>query len=225
MKLFKSSGWVICLLMFINPWLWVIVRRDVLVGFLSFALSIFFLYFCFKNKKLLIPIIVLTGVLVAISLKGAFDESIFRNSALDIQQLNRRHEYLAQGLGKIYTNRFSLSFFKDFSIPLIKIQKNFFSNLDINLYFFASHPRERAGVEEFNKYWPIFLPFFIAGILYVIYKRIKIILIYILIVSSVSAFISSYYNLGPILFFPVVNVIITLGILYSLKKIGVKSEI
>lgn len=195
-----------------------------MMAFLSFAASIFFLYFCFK-KKFFVIFAILTILTVVISIKGAFDESIFRNSALDIQQLNKRHEYFAKGLGKIYTNRFSLSLYKDFSVPLYKLQRNFFSNLDINLYFFASHPRERAGVEEFNKYWPVFLPFFTAGLLFVVYKRKSKIIIYILIISLISAFISPFYNLGPILFFPVMNVITTVGILLGLKKIGIKNEI
>lgn len=194
------------------------------MAFLSILLS-FFLYFFFKKRRFFLPVVLLTIILTFIATRQAYDESIFRNSALDIQQLNRRHEYYAKGLGKFYTNRISLGYYKDYSIPLYKLKRNFFSNLDLNLYFFASHPRERAGVEEFSKYWPFFLLFFIIGLLYVVYKRLKRILVYILVVSLISAVISPYYNLGPILFFPVVNVIITLGILLSLKKAGIKNEI
>lgn len=159
----------------------------------------------------------LTTILFAIAVREAFDESIFRNSALDIQQHNKRHEFYANGLGKIYTNRFSLTYFKEYNLPLLKLQRNFFANLDPNLYFFASHPRERVGIEEFEKYLVIFLPFFLIGFLYSMYKPFVKILIYFAVVAFVSAVISPSYNLGPILFFPLINFTVTIGFLLSLK--------
>lgn len=211
--------------MILNPWLWVITQRNMIAAILTFVLSLVFLKFYFKNKRFFLPTLIFTLMLAFIAVRQAHDESIFRNSALDIQQINKRHEFYAKGLGKFYTNRLSLDYYKNFSIPLHKLQSNLFSNLDFNLYFFASHPRERAGVEEFNKFYPFFLPLFIAGLLYTIYKRLIRVLIYVLTVSLISAFISPFYNLGPILFFPVVSVIITVGILSGLKKVGIKNEI
>lgn len=224
MKLFKNSPlWIICLVIFLNPWFWVITQRNLPVTLISFVLSIVAFGYLFKKRSLL-PVALLSLILILISLNDAFDESIFRNSALDIQKFHKRHEYYANGLGKIYTNRIALEFYKDFSTPLYKLQKNFFSNLDLNLYFFASHPRERVGIEEFSKYWLPFLPFLLIGLISLIYKPFKGFLIYILFISLVSSFISPKYNLGPILFFPIVNNIITMGILSSLRKIGIKNE-
>lgn len=203
----------------LTPWWWVIIQRNILVGLLVFSLSlVVFVYFWrIRFRALFLLLLVLTMILIFIAVRDAFDESIFRNSALDIQQLNKRHEFYAKGLGKVYTNRISLTYLNKFNLPLSKLQSNFFSNLDLNLYFFASHPRERLGVEEFEKYLPIFLPFFLVGFFYIIYVPLSKILIYLIAISLVSSVFSPNYNLGPILFFPIINFMITVGLILSMK--------
>lgn len=210
------------LVILLTPWWWVIIQRNPWVGLAVFSLSlVVFLYFCqTKSKALLLWLAILTITLFILSVREAFDESIFRNSALDIQQINKRHEFYASGLGKLYKNRFVLTYFKDYHLPISKLQRNFFANLDPNLYFFKSHPRERLGVEEFDKYLPIFLPFFLIGVFYSIYILSPSLLIYAIPVSLLSSIISSKYNLGPILFFPLINFMITIGVLLSWRKIS-----
>ncbi len=219
MKL-RNPGLIIQLFVIIlNPWWWIIIQRNLWIGLLVFILSFLVLQYFWQTKSKSQPvlIIIITVVLVVVSFREAYDESIFRNSALDIQQFNKRHEFYAQGLGKIYTNKIALTYFKNFNLPLYKLQRNFFSNLDPNLYFFASHPRERAGVEEFQKYLPFFLPFFALGFLYIIYKPLSKFLVYFLAIIFIGSFISSKYNLGPILFFPIINFMVTIGFTISLK--------
>lgn len=209
------------LVILLSPWWWIILQRNLLVGLLIAVLSfVLFIYFwLIRSGKVFIILVILTIVIVSIITREAFDESIFRNSSLDVQQINKRHEFYANNLGKIYTNRFSLIFFKEYSLPIYKLQKNLFSNLDTNLYFFASHPRERAGVEEFKKYSPIFLPFFLIGFLYLLYVPLLGILIYSVPILFLYSIISPGYELGPLLFFPVINFFITIGIILSIKKI------
>lgn len=226
MKKFINFGLIIQLFVIIlNPWFWLIIQRNFLAGLLSFSLSLaVFLYFWqVKSKALFLLLVLLSITLFFLAFKEAFDESIFNSSALDIQQYNKRHEFYAKSLGKIYTNRFSLAYFKYFNLPLNKLQSNFFSNLDPNLYFFASHPRERLGIDEFEKYLQIFLPFFLWGFFYICYKRFTKSLIYIVIILLISSIISSFYNLGPILLFPVINFIITVGFITSLRYLTKKA--
>lgn len=203
------------LVIVLNPWWWIIIQRNLLAGLLIFALSLVSVYFFTKKitKIILLLFLVFTLILVLISAKGAFDESIFSKSALDTQQINKRHEFYARELGKIYTNRFSITYFKQYSSSLYKLQSNFFANLDPNLYFFASHPREQLGVEEFEKYLPIFLPFFLLGLFYSLYKPVSKFLIYAVCILLVSSVISPKYNLGPLLVFPIINFMITIGII------------
>ena len=206
----------------LNPWWWIIIQRNLWIGLLVFILSfLVFQYFWQTKSKLLLTLIILiTVVLVVISFREAIDESIFRNSALDIQQMNKRHEFYASGLGKLYKNRFVLTYFKDYNFPISKLQRNFFGNLDLNLYFFTSHPRERVGVEEFQKYSPIFLPFFLIGVFYSIYALLSKMLIYSVPILLLSSLFSPSYNLGPVLLFTVINLMITVGIILSWRKIS-----
>ncbi|MBU1000123.1 hypothetical protein KKE78_01845 [Patescibacteria group bacterium] len=209
------------LVIILNSWWWTVIQRNFWVGLLVFVLSfVAFIYFWQnKSRKLFLLLLTLTTVLFFITVRKAFDESIFRNSALDIQQYNKRHEFYANDLGKIYKNKFTLTYFKEYNLPITKLQSNFFVNLDPNLYFFESHPRERLGVEEFKKYSPIFLPFFLVGIIFSIYVLSLDILIYSISIMIISSIISPSYNLGPILFFPVVNYLITIGIILILKRV------
>lgn len=210
----------------LNPWWWTIIQRDLLASLFVFILSfVVYLYFYQNRSRLVILILVaLTIGLFAISIKEALDENIFRNSALDIQQLNKRHEFYANGLGKLYKNRFALAYFKDYNFPISKLQRNFFTNLDPNLYFFNSHPRERLGVEEFSKYFPVFLPFFLLGFFYIMSKLFFKFILYLIIISFISSVISPLYNLGPILFFPLINFIITVGLLITLSYLKAKRK-
>ncbi len=205
----------------LTPWWWIIVQRNALVGLLVLSLSfIIFVYF-WQNKSRIIFLLLLslTMTLMLVSIRESFDENILRNSALNIQQYNKRHEFYANDLNKIYTNRYILTFFKEYNLPLLKLESNFFANLDPNLYFFASHPRERLGVEEFEKYSPIFLPFFLIGFFYIIRIPLSKFLTYLTDSALISTVFSPAYNLGPILFFPIMNFIITVGVILSWKGI------
>lgn len=205
------------IIMLSNPWWWVIVQKDLKVSILAFSLSIIFPYFFHSGSKIIfLFFLVLTSLLIIISLRQAFDESIFRISPREEQQLNKRHEFYAHNLGKIYTNRISLSYFKNYSFSLLKLERNFFGNLDPNLYFFASHPRERTGIDEFEKYTPIFVPFFLIGFIYLICRPKLNLVAYFITALFISSFISPNYNLGPILFFPLFNFVITIGLLRCL---------
>ena len=206
------------LVMILSSWLWVIVQRNILVGLLVFVLSIvLFIYFRqSRPKKIRLLLLILNIVLIIIVFKQAFDQSIFRNSALDIQKYYRRHEFYANGLGKIYTNRFTLAYFKDYNLPLSKLQHNFFANLDPNLYFFASHPRERAGINEFEKFPSLYFIFFIAGIIYILQLQPVLAMFYLLVAVLVNGLISPAFNFGPLLLFPFVMTLIALGLTYLL---------
>lgn len=223
----RNSGLIVPLFVIVSsPWWWIIIQRDLLASLFVFILSfVVYLYFYQNKSRLVILLLVaLTIGLFAISIKEAFDENIFRNSALDIQQLNKRHEFYAKGLGKFYRNRLVLTYFQHYNHAVSKLQQNFFSNLDPNLYFFASHPRERTGIEEFNKYFPVFLPFFLLGFFYIMSKLFFKFILYFIIISFISSVISPSYNLGPILFFPLINFIITVGLLITLSYLKAKRK-
>ncbi len=83
--------------------------------------------------------------------------TIFLINQEEIQQINTRRSYYSNNLlGKVFENKITFIF--------DKWKKNLFQGLDLNYFFFANHPRERAGVVEkeiFNWYW---LPIFLVGL-------------------------------------------------------------
>lgn len=204
---------------FLNFWIWKIIREDPVIAILLITLTflLFQLLIGRVFKILVLIIIVLFSILSFIMLRSDFDRSIQTFTPEDEVKLNDRHFYYARELGGLFLNRKVLNYYKNYSLPVYKFEHNLFSNLDLNLYFFASHPRERAGAAEFEKYSFIFLPIFIIGVILLIYERSIWAAGYLVAATIVSAFVTSNYTLGPILFFPLINVIITLGIMYIFK--------
>ena len=202
-----------------NWWFWRMVRFDLLVAVLSLglsvilSLSVFGLLSKFSNKVLLTLFLLVS----AISLYNGSDRGLFLTQPLENDLIERRHEYLAKELGKVYRNRVGLYYHKKLIPVIFRLQKNFFSNLDINLYFFTSHTRERVGVDEFSKFPFIFLPFASLGLIKVFWEKNKLVLVYFILAALVSTFLHPTYNLGPVLFFPLINLLFFKGLLVIIK--------
>jgi hypothetical protein len=125
-------------------------------------------------------------IITFLVLRVGFDKNIFFTSSREQLQLNERHGLYAIELGQLFTNKVSLHFYKYFSGSIRKLEQNLFYSLDPNLYFFASHPRERAEVGEFDKYPWVLLPFFIVGLFLVIQYRYLVVITYLIGASVIS---------------------------------------
>jgi len=176
-------------------------------------------------KKLKIWVFTIVFILFSslsfIIIKSDFDKGIQLLTPEDQVRLNERHFYYSQELGAIFLNRKILNYYKNYSLLVYKLERDLFSNLDLNLYFFASHPRERAGVSEFEKFPPFLFPFFMIGTLLLIYWGSVKTACYLVAATFASTFIAQNYILGPILFFPLISVCIAIGIIYILDLITV----
>ena len=99
------------------------------------------------------------------------------------------------------------------TIAAFRIQNNFSENIDPMLYFFANHPRERVGIEEFEKFPYILFPFFLVGIFYLSKKlKISILLTSLLFPIALISIIGSKDNLGPFSLFPFISVATSAGL-------------
>lgn len=208
---------LLLVIIFGNLWIWRIFKDNFVVGILLVILSFLFLKQIIakvQNYQLLVLIFIFLSISF-LTLRVGFDKNIFITSPKDLAQLNKRHGFYALELGPLFTNGFSQQAYKYFSLPIRKLEKNLFSNLDINLYFFASHPRER-GTGEFEKYSWILLPFFILG-LFSIMKYYKTVGAYFIGAAFSSMLLGSTYSLGPVLFFPLINILIVFGLIYFLR--------
>lgn len=202
----KKIAWILYpLISFVlSFWAWRILKYDTFVFFLSLISTVlFFLILRSQATKVAIKVIfliILAGVTLLIIPKH-LDKSLWENSSLDIMQINTRRSYYPPRMGAIFQNKISQS--------LIKYESNLLTLVDINFYFFGSHPRERAGVIEFEKYFPLFLPFLILGLFQVIKKKFS--LICVLVVLILSALIDSNYILGPVVIFPIFTAVLATG--------------
>lgn len=209
---------------FFNYWIWKIIIGNLLLGILIIISTFYFVRISkgVFNHKLDLLFICSFFLLVYLTVSSGFDKSLIVVTPGDLLKINDRHGYFSAELGKAFQNRFSLKIYSEIYPLFYKYQNNLFSNLDPNLYFFGSHPRERAGIAEFNKYPSIYIIFFIVGVLYLTAKANKYLIIFSLIVIIASGFISPGFKYGPVLFFPLINVILFWGIVYSAKKMNLK---
>lgn len=74
-------------------------------------------------------------ILIAFSLKSIFDRDIYIPSSLEADKTFTRQEYLGEGLGKIYKNRFGVIYFNKIYPILMKFESNFFSDLGNDFVF------------------------------------------------------------------------------------------
>lgn len=208
---------ILLVVILFNFWIWNIIQKNLAVAIMLILLT-FLLFLLIMERKLKIWVLtivfILFFLLFFIIIKSDFDKGIQHFTPEDQVRLNERHLYYAQELGAIFLNRKILNYYKNYSLQVYKLEGNLFSNLDLNLYFFASHPRERAGVSEFEKFPPLLLPFFIIGTLLLIYWGSIRAAIYLVAATFVGSFITQNYILGPILFFPLISVCIAIGIIY-----------
>lgn len=217
MKIHISAAILINLIIILaNFWIWKVIRTDPFFGLILVLLSLSFIYLVVIkfNIRIFLFMIALSLYVSSQVLLSDFDKNLIILTPEQQVQLNERHGYFATDLGKFFQNKIILRFYKDISPYINTYQSNIFNSLSPNLYFFANHPRERADIEEFSKY-PIILivPFFI-GLVYLLSSlqiSYNLILGYLIFATIFTGFIKQSFIFGPILFFPLVNLLIALG--------------
>ncbi|MCK4588303.1 hypothetical protein KAT60_00615 [Candidatus Woesebacteria bacterium] len=192
-----------------NFWIWKILFYSAPLGLLVLASSVF-LYLSFKRslKKYFFAFLVLFSLLLVFQWKTTSEESLVElsNDEQRVQQM-RLKEYppVFFKIGE-KTAWIPLAHWfegREESIAFFRILENFSETIDPNLYFFANHPRERVGVNEFKKFPYIFLPLFFYGLVLSVTERRKLALgvSFILPVFLVSI-IGHKNQLGPFSLFP-----------------------
>lgn len=191
----------------LSGWFWKIITTDLLFGSLVIlsTISVFILLSERVKRAYTIALLLICIVINTLFVIKGFDKSLFQQSILEKLSVNTKRSYYPYLVGNIFQNKLTLG--------VNKYEKNFFANLDINLYFFKSHPRERPGVEEFNKYPQIFIVFFFLGVIRFLKSKIMYCLLIVTVI--IGGFLKQNYLLGPIIFFPIITSLISLGF-YSL---------
>ena len=191
--------------LFINSWIWYFFS---LKSFLIFAVMIFLTVglLVLSNLKKKIKYLILFFPIFWFLVMPTMPKSIFSLQELELYTINSRRSYYNNPeLGKLMENKVT-SFAGKFS-------KNIFEFLDINYYFFSTHPRERPGVTEIKKFPFVYLPFFFLGIFYQLKKKIFLGLFFILPVILSSSFLEKI-DYSSYLIFPSLVLSITYGLYY-----------
>lgn len=195
-----------------NYWFWRILKHNFLVALLLLLIT-FLLFITIKKRYylLIFATITIASILVLILIRSDFDKTLFLHTQEEIHSLNQRRSYYPKNIGAIFQNKFNLS--------LYKFKRNIFANLDLNMYFFANHPRERGNISDFEKFSPFLIPAFIIGMLLSIKNKNQILLSYFLFSLLISGIFSINSYLGPIFFFVLICILSSQGIAYVIFKL------
>lgn len=147
-----------------------------IIVFLSVLLAIF--NKSLSRMKYLVFVIPLMAMLLFLP-----RTNVFRLDNLEIYTINQRRTYYSnKTLARLMENKVCRYAFN--------YQKNFFEGLDLNYYFFGTHPRERVGVKEIKKFSFAFLPFFIYGAFVQLKSKRWYSFVYFTLVLIVASFFS-----------------------------------
>lgn len=184
-----------------NLFIYGVFGKDPVIGLILMVESLLlYLSFFSKNSLPKTLVFLLLALLVIISVKKGFDGNLFKNTFLEEYTIFKRHEYLAQGIGKIYRNRVAIFYFNELTPILSKFSRNLFASLDINYLL---------NLE--NIFSLLFTLPFVVGIYSLISEPKRAVILYFLVAFLASGFLAQG-SYGLYLFLPLVNLAVYLGL-------------
>ena len=185
------------LFLFLNLWIWKIFFEDFLIFSILIVITVAsYKKFITDRKKSLVLVQLLMILLTVITqylTTSISSLTELTNDQIRIRDMRLREYppvFIRLGAKTLWLPVAYRMEARPESIAIERIQENIFESLDINQYFFASHPRQRVGVKEFEKFPYILLPFFILGIVKLINnKDYGFIIIYLVLPILFVAFV------------------------------------
>lgn len=190
---------------FLNPWIWKIWGENWIAALVLIFLTAFYLAYLFGfirrvSLSFLITALVFSGLVLFVA---GIDPRLKNPDPIQIWAINERRGLYPAPVGRLFQNKAVLT--------LDKITGNIYSSLDPNLYFFATHPRERVGISEFSKISPWFIPLFLVGLYFWLKSFRKIYLLPLVLSLLLSAVSDPASSVGPIAMFPMISSLIAFG--------------
>lgn len=200
-----------------NLWIWKIFRLNVFVGFIVLVSSISLWLSINTGNKVYFYLSVVTFIfLLFLQWKTSFKNPLtYLNDNEKLQQMVRMRGYpplRISILGKTFWIPAAnwLEKRKE-TVVYYKVINNFSEIADLNIYFFANHPRERVGTVEFEKFPYLLLPLFLLGLLNIKKKNIKELLLSLSPTLLVSL-IGNSNPMGPFSLFPFIATYTSIGV-------------
>lgn len=203
-----------------NYWIWKIVGQNIFIALLLLCLSIslFSVLTYDINRRAVFLTAVLFIMVAVVSVKLGFNQQFWWEKPVSIALRNERHGLLSEGLGPLFTNRLVQIVYRNGYSLSRQYQSNLAYNLSPNIFFFNNHPREYSGVDEYEKFLPLFLPLAILGGLFLLITSFKKTVLYLAGAGLISGLIAPGNIFGSILFFPIINAMMVFGVLIFLAK-------
>ncbi len=204
------------LVIFANLWIWRAFVSNFPV-FVALVMASVVLIKAFDNKKYIKFVLITFGALLLWQAIGTQRQDLQKldNDQIRVQD-TRLNEYPPIN--------FPLAYWLEArpeTVAFSRVRDNFFEQLDLNLYFFAAHPRERVGVDEFEKFPYILLPFFGVGI-FVAWQKYKFLLVALLTSIIAASLIGINNHLGNFSIFPPLVGLVYLGLKKTYDWVPIK---
>lgn len=214
MKQKYLSSLLIFVLIFSNFWIFWIFEFNFIIGEIITVLTLLLFVNTFSKSTIInLVIFLLLAFAGLFLLMNYLNHNLLTTSEIGKIRIEQRRNYYSQELGKLYGNKVGIFYFDKLKPDISKIQTEFFSSLDWNIYF---SPKQLLSYEKFPL---IFSPFFIAGLLYFIYKSNKVITTYFIISLLITTFITLDSMIRYSLLFPFIMVCVGRGIILLNQKV------
>ncbi len=153
---------------FTSIWIWKILTTNLFLGILVLTSSIFLCKLSNRKRNNVLYFILFTLLLIfqykTTSIK-TLHSLTKQEEVLQIQRLKEYPPvYIPIGSKAIWIPAAHWLEGREESVVLMHMSQNFAEVIDPNFYFFANHPREWVGVDEFEKFSYVLLPFFLYGV-------------------------------------------------------------
>jgi len=193
--------------LFANLWIWRAFSLNFIIGTLMLATSIFFHLTLSSSKISKISLLFLVLLLIfQWQTTNKVSLTYLDNDEQRVQKM-RLQEYPPIHITFANKNIWIpvAHWFEERNETIVagRIANNFFQTIDINQYFFASHPRERVGVKEFEKFPYFFLLPFLYGLALFLTKfSKKQFLVFLFLPLGLLSLVGYQNDLGPYSLFP-----------------------
>ncbi|MFH1561030.1 MAG: hypothetical protein ABID04_00420 [Patescibacteria group bacterium] len=220
MKKFNWQLLFFCSLILLTPWFWRLLLANQTITFFVCLVSVLLFYFNrFKKGQLLL--LVCFFLLLGMQLVGVERRDLLSldNDQQRVQQM-RLGEYPPIRIGQVWIPLAHWLEGRSETILFYRIKQNVFELIDPNLYFFANHPRERAGMDEFEKLPFFFFPLFVFGFLSELGKKgLGYYFLFLILPVLLLSVWGNIGRLGPFCLFPFLMISIFDGCWFLAKKI------
>jgi len=203
---------VFTLILFGNLWIWKIFEINFLIFILCITGSVYLKKYSEHSNRIYLVFILLILLFVGqVKIEGV---KSYKISVIEkVVQERRLREYPIKYLRLGYWMEGRKE-----SVIFYKLMNNLGEVVDLNYYFFANHPRERAAIREFERFPYIYLPFFVYGLIIFVDKKRFNELVILAGVVALLTYIGIGKDLGPVVLFPIMVFFIFEGVWKVLNK-------